>query len=294
MHFDTHALVAGARAHWQAILWVLGVWMAVGNAAAQKWPIPPKDAPLWKRAAHFLLVNLPALGSRLQGKTIYGFRFAIPFISFTLRPGEEPPVPPVAMLIPIALLTSIILSFPGCATSATKPGATLADKFHDDEVAFKQVEADVKAQCGPKFAPIGVLAAAALSLAADISTANYIGAVEAAATALPAIIADAQALACVEKVVAADYQKLKPGAPPLTAKATAAAKSDAWAIVQICDNVTERGSALCRPITCDTDEEACLGVLLSTGRAVKVGDNLVFLDKDGEPKVVAAVVAATQ
>lgn len=82
------ALTPFLHTHWQAALYFLGAWFAIGNAVGTKWPIPPTSAPAWKRAAHFLLVNIPAYGRKLQGRTIYGFTFAIPFLSFTVRPDD--------------------------------------------------------------------------------------------------------------------------------------------------------------------------------------------------------------
>ena len=126
-------LQAFAHAHWRAILYVLGAWVAAGNAVAKKWPIPPANAPKWKRALHFVAVNLPALGRALQGRTIWGFTFAIPLLSFTLRDdspgqtgGDHAPPPngqsgraSVTVLLWLALLAGlcgVALAGTGCAT----------------------------------------------------------------------------------------------------------------------------------------------------------------------------------
>ena len=118
----------------------------------------------------------------------------------------------------IALLVCSVLAciaIVGCATVYTPPGATVAQKVKDDLSAVGIVEADVKAQCGAQFAPIGALAMSILSAAeavGDVAAYNFAGAVTAAAAALPAIITDIKGTACVVGVLRAEYQKLKPRA----------------------------------------------------------------------------------
>lgn len=123
--------------------------------------------------------------------------------------------PPASALLPFLLIPALLLS--GCATIYTPAGASTTQKLKDDLSAAGQVEADVKAQCGSQFAPIGALAMSILSVAevaGDVAAYNFAGAVQAAITALPALVADGKAVACVVRVIRADYQKLKPKAAP--------------------------------------------------------------------------------
>jgi hypothetical protein len=70
----------------------LGASVKVANLLAKKWPIPPKDAKWYVRAAHFLLVNWPAWESELEGEVrTLGVptQKAYPFISVTARPPVD-------------------------------------------------------------------------------------------------------------------------------------------------------------------------------------------------------------
>lgn len=131
------------HAHWQAILTVLGVWFAIGNTLAKRWPMPPATAPSWKRVAHFLLVNLPVMGRALEGRTIWGFTFSIPFLAWTLRPDDEATAPPrgptngqsgrtsLDVILWLALLIGlggVALASSGCATCNDMGNATCARK----------------------------------------------------------------------------------------------------------------------------------------------------------------------
>lgn len=70
---------------------LLGVSIVASRLIAPRWPIPPADAPRWKRALHFVVVNWPAWG------TVLGAEFksvipgvSVPFLSFTSRqPGDS-------------------------------------------------------------------------------------------------------------------------------------------------------------------------------------------------------------
>lgn len=105
------------------------------------------------------------------------------------------------------------IAFAGCATSATPAGATTAQKLKDDLSAIAQVEADVKAQCGPLFAPVGATATAILSAAAGVTAAmsgNITAAITAALQLYPIVSADVKGAQCVYGVIKGDYAKLKP------------------------------------------------------------------------------------
>jgi hypothetical protein len=126
-----------------------------------------------------------------------------------------------------AAFIAACLVFSGCATVYTPPGATTAQKLKDDLSAIGIVEADVKAQCGAQFAPLAAQAMCFLSIAeaaGNLSAYNIPGAVQNASMAIPVLAGDVQGLMCVERVIAADYQKLKPKAAPpaLTPKPAAA------------------------------------------------------------------------
>jgi len=137
--------------------------------------------------------------------------------------AETPPKQAIKSSLLAMLLALVAVSFMGCATIYTPPGATTAQKIKDDLSAVGIVEADVKAQCGPQFAPIGASAMALLSVAEAAGQAaayNIGGAVSLAAQAVPTLASDVNGLICVGRVIDIDYQRLKPKAapPPLTPK----------------------------------------------------------------------------
>jgi len=140
----------------------------------------------------------------------------------TLTSTLDPKPKATALLLPIVFLLGAG-AISGCATIYTPPGATTAQKLKDDLSAIGIVEADVKAQCGAQFAPLGAQAMAILSIAeaaGDVAAYNIAGAVQAAGVALPVVAGDAKGMVCVAKVIQADYQKLKPkAAPPAVATA---------------------------------------------------------------------------
>jgi hypothetical protein len=105
-------LEAFARAHWQALMVVLGVWIAVATALARKWPKPAATAAWYLKAAHFLFVDLPSLAASLNGKTWMGFTFSIPFVTWTVRdPGSA--AGGATILLPLLLLPALLAA--GCA-----------------------------------------------------------------------------------------------------------------------------------------------------------------------------------
>lgn len=83
-----HTLFAAVAAHWQTLMVVMGVWIAVATRIALMWPKPASSAKWYIRAAHFAFVDLPALAASLNGKTWMGLRFSIPFITWTVRSGD--------------------------------------------------------------------------------------------------------------------------------------------------------------------------------------------------------------
>lgn len=64
----------------------LGLTVKTANYLAKKWPIPPKDAKWYVRAAHFVLVNWPTYANELEGevKSVVPGR-PVPFLSYTSR-----------------------------------------------------------------------------------------------------------------------------------------------------------------------------------------------------------------
>lgn len=110
----------------------------------------------------------------------------------------------------------------GCATSGTLPGATTAQKMSADVVAVAKVANDVKANCGPQFAPLSPLIVAALAVATDPY--NAVADIAAALQVIPALVQDYKAFACIVTTIRDDYNALKPKpAPgPVTAVGSAA------------------------------------------------------------------------
>lgn len=167
-----------------------------------------------------------------------------------------------AMATPAAMIVAMSLAVNGCALSTTPAGATTAQKLQSDMAAIGQVELDVKAQCGPQFAPLASTAGAIVSIAAAAGytvAGNYAGAVAAAVAAWPAVYADAKAVACIVEVLKADYQKFKPSttawlmrAYPTLEPAVARRQLEALiALPPICSSVDDQ--VVCRQIQIDDE-----------------------------------------
>lgn len=105
----------------------------------------------------------------------------------------------------------------GCATSGTLQNATTAQKMTADVVALGKVANDVKAKCGPEFAPLAPLIMSALQVAADPY--NAVADIAAALQAIPALVQDYKAFACIVTTIRDDYNALKP--KPATVAASA-------------------------------------------------------------------------
>lgn len=82
-NYITDHVAAVLHAHALLICSVIGVSVVFAYVAAKFWPIPPPTAPKWKRVLHFIFVNWPLVGSSLNGRTVLGLPFSIPFLTWT-------------------------------------------------------------------------------------------------------------------------------------------------------------------------------------------------------------------
>jgi hypothetical protein len=69
------------------LLFLLGLSIVASKVLAPRWPVPPVEAPTWKKVLHFVFVNLPEFGRNLDGKTWMGTEFSVPFVSWSPRPN---------------------------------------------------------------------------------------------------------------------------------------------------------------------------------------------------------------
>lgn len=70
---------------------LLGLSIVASKFVAPRWPIPPKDANVFIRVIHFVVVNWPAWGYALAGEVKSIIPGApVPFLSFTARPVVDP------------------------------------------------------------------------------------------------------------------------------------------------------------------------------------------------------------
>lgn len=76
--------------HWDTILQVLAIWSFIATVINRKWPQP--SAPPWKVFLHTVLIDWPAVLPSLNGKTILGKKFSLPYINLS-KPVEETSAP---------------------------------------------------------------------------------------------------------------------------------------------------------------------------------------------------------
>lgn len=96
----------------------------------------------------------------------------------------------------------------GCATVATPPNATLAQKLQADEALVLKIVADVGTKCGPKFASFGKTVSGIVAIAS--TPADVLSDVMEAAALIPDLANDYQALTCVISTTGADLKAAKP------------------------------------------------------------------------------------
>lgn len=160
----------------------------------------------------------------------------------------------------LALALGLLVS--GCATIATPPGATLAQKLKDDQAAAEKIAADVATVCGPQFKSLTPVFADILSVAADPT--NVLADVLAAANAYPILASDAKATICVVTTISRDIKALKPAKAALLDRLVAdldAQQSVAeLSMPDACDPTAGYLARTCRLITCDNDDGDCVAM----------------------------------
>lgn len=167
----------------------------------------------------------------------------------------------------LALALGLLVS--GCITSATKPGATLAQKLKDDEAAVQMMATDVATQCGPQFKSLTPVFSDILAVAADPT--NVLADVLAAANAYPILASDAKATICVVTVIVKDLKALKPAKAALLDRLLLeldAQQSVAELSVPVaCDLLAGYDTKACRLLACDSDDVDCTA--MARGRFVQ-------------------------
>lgn len=107
------ALKTYALAHLAIIMIILGVWVAIATFFSTRFPKPPPSAKWYVKFAHWFLVDWPSFIAAQNGKTYFGIKISIPFITWTVHnPSTSSPT---AMLL-IFLAPSLIFGGGwGCA-----------------------------------------------------------------------------------------------------------------------------------------------------------------------------------
>lgn len=157
---DFVAKLLHAHPHITAVATVLiGLSILASKVIAPRWSIPSKDAPWYVRAAHFVVVNLPAWGRALDGRTWAGITWSIPFLTWTLRDvsklaDEEPKKSSSTGFIDIGIMLCIatvsVLTFvlvfllAGCAPGkeyvrALQVKGEVSDVVSDGHIAWSQI-----------------------------------------------------------------------------------------------------------------------------------------------------------
>lgn len=160
----------------------------------------------------------------------------------------------------LALALGLLVS--GCATVATAPNATLAQKLKADEAAVQMMATDVATQCGPQFKSLTPVFSDILAVAADPT--NVLADVLAAANAYPILASDAKATICVVTVIVKDLKALKPAKAALLdhlLDQLEVQQSVAELSIPVaCDLLASYDTKTCRLIACDSDDVDCVAM----------------------------------